>query len=539
MDTSINQPINEAKRDSDFRDLVEKLKEHVRVKLENINEPIFHTVVPTLFETYLDCFSPEERQQYNCRTCNDFFKNYGGLVTISRGKLFPLLWSLDTNTDNPTYNEINHRLHDKVIIGKIVGVFETDQDILGKPMSGGFEHFNLHYPERLRYKRKDVTPSQFSAMIRHNQQCLQLSVRTYSDKAVENALAAVKVANINGKEKFLDWLEWFYQIKKVGKSLRGTEFRNHLWLMAATAPEGWCKVCGSVIGSLLDDIIKKKNINQAISAFEAKLDPKRYQVTTKECTEGNIKQADELVEKLNLKTSFERRFARLDEIPKIWEPTGHSNDDNGDNEDGGFFSQKLRKKGEKLKINKSQTMTWVKFQRDVLPEAEKIQMYIPYSALNFCAFVTATNPNSEPIIVWDYPENRNPVSWYIYVGGVFPNQFGLEADTFIDVKAITTQPNQWSNNDVMIKAFGQGIFFALEDARDSAAPDLALFTELLRSELHSVRATITEFNKRGKLSGIEQGDAQGVLLQSNREYNIFLRVETKTTSTYYTIDRFE
>ncbi len=56
-------------------------------------------------------------------------------------------------------------------------------------------------------------------------------------------------------------------------------------------------------------------------------------------------------------------------------------------------------------------MTWEKFARTVLPDAETIELYVPAEAAPYVAMVTAANPQAPPILQWDRAERRNPVSW--------------------------------------------------------------------------------------------------------------------------------
>ena len=74
-------------------------------------------------------------------------------------------------------------------------------------------------------------------------------------------------------------------------------------------------------------------------------------------------------------------------------------------------------------------MTWDKFQRTVLPSAERIEFLAP-SHGSYTALVTAANAEAPPILQWDRDGARNPVSWYFWNGGSSASQFGL-SDVFV------------------------------------------------------------------------------------------------------------
>jgi hypothetical protein len=183
-----------------------------------------------------------------------------------------------------------------------------------------------------------------------------------------------------------------------------------------------------------------------------------------------------------------------------------------------------------------QAITWVKFQRDVLPHATKIEFMTPSFIANYAALLTAEDLDAPPILQWDHVDKRNPISWYLYHNGSSAEQWSLRRGDYCSVTAISLQPNP-----DYVDHQGAGVFFVLEGAKDTRykGAGLGLFPEMLKSELYEVRATIEAYSKAGTLSGYEETNACGLLLQKSSVWNAQFRVRTGDNSAIYRLDRWE
>jgi len=287
-------------------------------------------------------------------------------------------------------------------------------------------------------------------------------------------------------EKVLGVAEWFKALHESVSATKNTKIKNNLiWRAVATAPVGFAHVRSSMIGTLLDDIVAGLPFDAISRRFAEKMHPLQYQRPQAAPTVGNIAQAEKLVEKLGIAASLRRRFARLDEVQALWrpkQPVHHANSN-------GVFGH-LKPKGtttpQPLQVS-AQTITWVKFQRDVLPTAESLELWVPSGNANYTALCTAVDPDAPPILQWDAETNRNPVSWYVYYGGSTPSRWGLTANTYCKIDAVCLQPNMWTSQ---FTHQGQGVVFILDGAKDSSNQSLALFPEILKAELREVRSVI-------------------------------------------------
>jgi hypothetical protein len=265
-----------------------------------------------------------------------------------------------------------------------------------------------------------------------------------------------------------------------------------------------------MLGTLLDDLAAEKPMAEIAATWKAKMDPLQYQRPQAAPAAGNLAQAERIVEKLGLAPALARRFARLSDIADAaWRrPEAKA----AKPAEGGVFAHLTPKDGKAAKSPfdlPATTMTWVKLCATVLPKARHIELRVPSGRASWYAFVTAEDPAAPPILQWDHPDRRNPVSVFTYVGGTEAARWRLRAGTYAVVTAIALRPHQWFGGDFPHQ--GKSAFFLIEGARDTQYDRGALFfPEVLRGELHEVRATLEAYAKNGVLSGRDEATACGI-----------------------------
>jgi hypothetical protein len=261
------------------------------------------------------------------------------------------------------------------------------------------------------------------------------------------------------------------------------------------------------------------------------MSPLQYQRPQAAPTTGNIERAEKLVEKLGIKDSLVRRFARLEEIETIWKPI-----EDVKPEGAGVFSH-LKPKNEIPKMEiPAITMTWKKFSETVLPNVKSIEYYVNSSG-NFSAILTAQNYDAPPIIQWDNENRRNPFSQYVYSGGSTASNWNLTTG-YCKVTGICYVPSMWVDG---FEHQSKGVFFLLEGAKDSRykTSGNALFPEILKNELREVRSTIEAYSHSAEIFGYEEASACGMKLQYGSTWNAKVRVTTDFGVANYIIDRWD
>lgn len=503
----------------------------------NSNEPLFTTAIDNLYDIFLENLPAEARQHYNCRACRHFVNRYGSLVTIDdEGYIHPVMW----------YGMVPEFFHNSIIEirkaitnSKVDGVFLTSEKRLGVAKTGVWNHMAVDITKDRIHRNRIHNEWQVMAQKKQDYLMLMSALTKYKQSTIETAVNLLRSNTIYRSEKVLGIAEWFLDVKTTVETLKGKQKSNYIWKKSATAPAGFCHVSSSMIGTLLDDIEDGMGIDMVKSRFESKMNPLKYQRPQVAPAAQNVARAEEIVAKLGIANSLKRRFARLEELNLLWKPREVKTKASvGTGVFAGIKTkEETRTKPRSHLIAKGGTMTWDKFQRTVLPNANKIELYIPYNTESYAAMVTAEDPSAPPIIQWDSEENRNPLSWYLYSGGSYPTQWNLPRNGWSEVTGITLQPNLWQPG---YEHQGHGVFFALKNCKDTENKSSGLFPEILRGELREVRATMESYSRSNALRGYEEATACGRLLQSGRTWsNVELKVTTDLGVTTYKLDRWD
>lgn len=531
---SMNEVDTQRENDG-YGELLAGIRQEFDKSTKDGSTPLFTTNTGDLYGLLLDGIPEEARQHYNCNACRHFVNRYGGLVKIDEktGKQTPVMWPEKAPA---FFSEAVKKIRRKVSAATVTGVFITSERQLGTPVTGSWEHMAVKIPESMVHHKRLKNAFQEAAEKAEDYGLLASAIGKYRTETVETAVNLLRSEALYRSENVLGMAEWFLEVLQLVKEKRAT--RNIIWYKAATAPVGFCHISSNVIGTLLDDIAAGYDFNTVSRKFAEKMNPLQYQRPQAAPSAGNVAQAERIVEKLGIANSLKRRYARLDEIQTIWRPMpikkvgGVS---------AGVFARVATKEQQRETPNAMSgptvTITWEKFRRTVLGSARKIEFYVPGKEDCYTAILTAENQEAPPIILWDTEENRNPFSWYVYSGGSTPSRWNL-LPGYVEVTGVTLQPNLWQPG---YEYRGASVIFILKGAkdRDRRNTGLALFPEVLKSELHEVRSTIEAYSKSEKLGGADEASACGVRLQKGLNWNARFRVTTDIGTTIYKLDRWD
>ncbi len=118
------------------------------------------------------------------------------------------------------------------------------------------------------------------------------------------------------------------------------------------------------------------------------------------------------------------------------------------------------------------------------------------------------------------------------------SQWHVAANTWVTVTGIVPSPNLWGERPLV--QHGRHTFFLLKDCRDTTeGRGRGFFTETLRSELHSIRATLEAFNRSAAIAGADEAEACGLGMTDQKPWNLALRVTTANAVATYLIDRWD
>lgn len=521
---------------------------------------LFTTNATGLFEAYLEGIPGEgvevdknsptgtvkysgPRQHYNCRCCRKFIEKYGGLVTITpEGVTKPALWPIDsTSTWMPLFfsNSISN-LWEKVRRAKITGVFLSSDEAWGTSITGEWTH--LHGRPCSTFHVSTKTSEQ--AMAEKEQDFIMLSqaLPAYPNFVIKGAIRVLEADVLDRSEKTLGLAKWF--LARHGENV------NQRWLAVATAPPGFCHIKSTMISTLLDDIASGMEFEAIKRRWDEKMHPLKYHRTDPEkVSEGTIKQAEAILEKLGTAGALARRFAKLEEITAFWTPR-RTHDEKmeayakqyGAKE--GVFDHLKKPEGIKPVLLPPTKISWAKFERTVLPYAAKIEAYIPGSPQAFCGLITAVDPLAPPILQWDglvergsdvhglaTPLPRNPVSWYFYANGSYATGWNLKPGTWVAVNALCWMPYIWQQPE-KFKHIREQFVLILDGCRDVNYKGVrgGFFTESLKSEYHGIRSVLEAHARsdRGLVAGQAEATACGLGFQHGDNQPTTVRVLRQT-----------
>ncbi len=490
------------------------------------NRAIFKVNDFGIWNEYLRLMPAETRQYHNCSCCRQFIERYGLLVVIDNGTMKSAVWD-ETIAPN-FYALIVARLRKKVEAQQIERQFFSSEIQWGQETTNSWNHFFITPNRDLVFKSKLVTDKQREAEQLEEFRILKDAVNTYNVKTTNFAVELLESANLYRADRIKPQAVWFNGfVKQMHQLARYKSKREiELWHQVASAPKGWCHIKNSVVGTIYDDIILGVSIDTIKKHVRDKMDPLQYQRPTAEPNEGNVRRADEIVEKLGLARSFERRFATLDDVEPVWAPKKPE-------PRNGFFSSKINKAQTKQSVE-AEYMTWSRFARTVLPNADRIFLLTPTHG-SFGAYTTAVHMDAPPILQWDLESSRNPIAWYVYYGGSDARQWGLQPNEYVEVLAICDQSEIMKGRGA---DQGEAILFALKDAADSKNKSLALFPETMKSELREIRSTIEAYSKNGVLER-PAGQLASGLLSNFKATTITISVDIGSLKKRFVIDRFD
>lgn len=482
-----------------------------------------------LNNVYLDGFADAGmRQHHNCSACRHFIERYGRLAFVKDGQLIPAIWPMGKTVDGGLYAASAEHLYRAVQTGKISGVFLSKLAVLGTPISFDkvtnqpiWSHFAMNNPSP--FKHTVDSAGQRMALKREHFGTMFRAVIDYGADVVKQALALCEGDTLYRTDKVSGPLKFLLQaIERLAPHpVSSPAWNNVLWQIVAEGNPAQLTPRSSMTGTLLDDLLLvnkgEMTLDKAKARFADKMAPLNYMRPKAAPSSGQIAEANKLAEKLGIIPSLERRFARLDEVPKIWEP------------------QKLLSFSGKW--TDAAKITFEKFRRTVLPNAQAISVEMGYS-MALGSFATAVHADAPPIHKWDREDARNPLSWYLYIGGSSPSAWGLKQGDWVPCVGIALRP-ELMGKEQPDDGDRSGAMFLLQGAEDKRNYTSALFPESMRHELHPVRKTIEQFSKSHPMTTITGPHAAGLIVGKSNGEGVRLRVETANGPSYYTIDRWD
>jgi hypothetical protein len=533
-----------SRHEHDYSGLLAGVRASFDTAIYDSDSPLFTTDARFLWEEYLTHLAPGQaqlRQVHNCHCCRRFVETYGGLVAITpQGQTRPVMWNIAAAPS--FYRDAFAMLWAKVKEARVTGVFKTKEAVWGTRETGEWRHMHVVAPAVLVHRSRALTPFQAMAAAKENVETVRRAMVDYPPAVLDEALRLFEAGVLDRSEKFIGPVRWLRKLHDWPKGRQNQHIRNNILMRAvALAPEGYCHIKSSVVGPLLDDIQNRVPFEEIKRKHGEKTRSDVYQRPQELPSEGNVRAAEALFDKMGLAPALKRRFAMLEDLELNWVSAGATVDRS---RPSGVFNGVPVRPGRSAVTAPSVdippiTMTWSKFSEKVLPNALRIDASINHTD-GFFALTAAEDQNAPPLLKWDDDAERNTVGWYTYLTGSSASQWKLKPG-WVQVNAVTPTPNLWGSRPQ--PQHGRGAFLVLDGAVDIANRALALFAEHLRQDVYPVRGSIEQFSKMGKLSGADKATACGLMIRDEagavRSRPRLLRAYDGRAWTSHLIDRWD
>lgn len=475
-----------------------------------------------LFQAYLDGFvDAATRQYYNCECCRQFLNSFGQMLVIDpkTGLTRSAIWHLEedesidlSKTEYTVFLPSMYNMLQALEGAKIRTVFVSKYETLGIPEKGNFNHFFITNGNRY----NSLIPTAPQAMLgsREDRRILAEFMGPADLTLLKNALTFfkndAKLRNDDGGIRILEWAVGFKEklIDLKDRRLNDT----HYWNAVATKSKGYLRIGQGVVGNFLATVAKGEGYDKAKGEYLAQTDMSKRMVATEKPKAGNLRQAESLfASNPALAAALRRRRVTFADVAtKVWEPTV----DVAEEAPKSIFGH-LKARDEPVKPKASPMppidggiITGRRFAQEILPTAAKIFVNLRYQAYDFMGLITAVDPEAEPLILWDTPEHRNPVSGYSYVGGSQPSSWSLPTGQLIEVLYVLPAAGHFNHPIEKIKGCNVDLFFVLKGAKDVVLNQIPLSPELVRRDLHEIRQTLSNYFTQGKLEPLGEGQVE-------------------------------
>ena len=481
---------------------------------------VWQTKTPEIWDKYLDCFPAEHRRYHDCRACRKFIETYGSLVTIGEhGDVQAAFWNVEPG-DTSYYGKVALQMRKLLARATPTRPLFQDYPVWGVVWTDQHHHWFGRPAEA--WKRRDLEGSAgdaFAAEIEQGVKVVNSALDDYAWHTILLAQELIQLGRIARAEKISPVIDALVAINKVPIRPPHTATRDNLiryWL--GRVPQ-LAHVQSSVAATLLRDL-GLMSVEDAIARFAPKMEGTKYMRPTAAPAAQTLERADALFVEKGYDRALARRWARVDEISCFWKPVPA---EAPAKESAVFKGVKSRSAAPTTPPAPSltpQTMSWVVFERDVLPLARSIDVWIPGVPLPFLFFTSPTNVDAPNIL--RTPDGRGH---YRYTDGNFGSAANLRENVWYPVAGLG-------------RIFGERPVALISEARDIRhTGHTGLFPEVLISELHPYRAVIEAYNKANPMPPATADDntIAGLLVASG----VSLRVTTGTAVTPINIDRFE
>ena len=377
-----------------------------------------------MWNLYLDSFEPganilfRKRREYDCSCCRHFVKSIGAAVTIKDGTIHTI-WEFDAGSEEfqKVCDALDSFVKGNTISDIFVSKFKkvgTDRDfeeINGR--SHEWTHMFLDLPGKW-VNRSGKSNERIRAEYRDTKNVFKHSLDEISMEAVDTVLELINSNTLYKGEEWKIQLIVFKKYKRIYEKLPDSQKDLFAWEKSAEVGSVIGRIRNHSIGTLLVNISKGMDLDQAVRKYEVIVAPANYKRVKAIFTKKMLEDAKKTIAELGYMDALQRRFANLDDITV--NNILFSNKDATKRIVGAddiFGQMEKEVVVNPKKFSKVEEISAQDFIDKVLPAAREVEAFVENKhASNFVSLIAPINKDAKSMFKWN-----NPLGW-AYSGNI-------------------------------------------------------------------------------------------------------------------------
>lgn len=420
------QQIHLEKEEASFNTFELSLQAHVSEMTKDISTLfVVDLDKDALWKLYLDSFPQgtnpmfRTRTEHDCSACRHFVKSFGNVVSIKNNKI-TTIWNF-LLPYNSRYAPVAKALDSFVKSHIVSNIWATETNKIGtlknfEQTDSGiiitWEHLFVNLPERFincnRYSAGEVQGRQKAI-----RDVFKRSLEEITEDAVLSVLELISSNSLYKGEEWKSVLETFNSHQKAYTKLSQIDRENYTWEQSVIVGPVIGKIRNHSIGTLLVDISKGTDLDEAVRKYESMVAPTNYKRPKAIFSKKMLDNAEKTITELGYANSLGRRLATLDDIT-INNILFANRDVMGKVLGGSLFTQLAQEISVVPKnFDKVEEIPVSKFVSEILPTTQEVEVLLENRhSGNLVSLVAPLDKNSPSMFKWD-----NPFSW-AYTGNI-------------------------------------------------------------------------------------------------------------------------
>jgi hypothetical protein len=403
---------------------------------------------------YLDSFPSgtneifRERREMDCSCCRHFIKSIGNVVVIKDNKI-KTIWDFETNdtTYQPVINALSNYVKSQVISDVYVTKFSklgTDKNF-EKTENGKITEWQHFYLELDKFVDKSSkSEGDIKGAFRDTRNVFKRSLDEITEESLLTVLELISQNSLYKGEEWKTVLNEFFKYKKQYDKLQTVEEKeNYTWEQSVKVGGVIGKIRNHSIGTLLVNISKDMDLDEAVKKYEKIIAPESYKRPKAIFTKKMLEDAKKTIEELGYMDSLIRRFAKLDDI--TINNILFSNKDSARiiNKGNIFDEMSSSIPVNPKKFSKVEEISVDNFIDNILPTAKEIEVFLENKhSSNMVSLIAPENKDAKTMFKWD-----NNFSW-AYSGNMTDSSMKENVKSAGgNVEGVLRFSIQWNDNE--------------------------------------------------------------------------------------------